>query len=178
MVNSTKLHNTGNQNHKNMMDTSFSDFYISTGGYTVRNVARCWANETAVCVGQQISNNIPKNDPYYDHYPDHELNYKSAEIVENYNTKSYLEHVRTTVLETIRKLEGMWIYFWEHFFFKPFKKVTTRPLFLLINGIPKFYHWILLDTATKCIPSGLSSRKNIKQFYKIVKTKIPRSLIY
>jgi len=28
---------------------------VGGGGYTIRNVARCWAYETAVAVGQEIS---------------------------------------------------------------------------------------------------------------------------
>ena len=29
------------------------------GGYTVRNVARCWAHETAVLLEDEISNELP-----------------------------------------------------------------------------------------------------------------------
>ena len=29
------------------------------GGYTIRNVARCWANETAVLVGVDLDDKIP-----------------------------------------------------------------------------------------------------------------------
>ena len=31
------------------------------GGYTVRNVARCWTHETSVLVDEDISNEIPYN---------------------------------------------------------------------------------------------------------------------
>lgn len=52
---------------------------LGGGGYTIRNVARCWAKETAgkstlrllftssVLVGEQISNEIPFNE-YFQHY--------------------------------------------------------------------------------------------------------------
>jgi histone deacetylase 1/2 len=31
------------------------------GGYTLRNVARCWAFETSMALGIEIENEIPKN---------------------------------------------------------------------------------------------------------------------
>lgn len=35
---------------------------LGGGGYTVRNVSRCWTYETAVCLEQKdISNDIPYN---------------------------------------------------------------------------------------------------------------------
>jgi len=34
---------------------------ISGGGYTLRNVARCWTYETSLCVEEQISNELPMN---------------------------------------------------------------------------------------------------------------------
>lgn len=46
---------------------------LGGGGYTIRNVARCWAYETSVLVGADISNDIPFND-YYEYYaPDYQL---------------------------------------------------------------------------------------------------------
>lgn len=34
---------------------------LGGGGYTVRNVARCWTHETSVLVNEEISNDIPYN---------------------------------------------------------------------------------------------------------------------
>ena len=31
---------------------------IGGGGYTIRNVARCWAKETAICVDEQVTSGI------------------------------------------------------------------------------------------------------------------------
>lgn len=48
---------------------------LGGGGYTIRNVARCWANETAVCIDPDtpLPNDIPYND-YLSHYaPDFTL---------------------------------------------------------------------------------------------------------
>ena len=40
---------------------------LGGGGYTVRNVARCWCFETAKLLGVDISNDLPYND-YYEYY--------------------------------------------------------------------------------------------------------------
>ena len=34
---------------------------LGGGGYTVRNVARCWTHETAVLIDDEINNEIPYN---------------------------------------------------------------------------------------------------------------------
>jgi len=41
---------------------------LGGGGYTPKNVARCWALETAVAVGVQVPNEIPPNNAYYQQY--------------------------------------------------------------------------------------------------------------
>jgi histone deacetylase 1/2 len=41
---------------------------LGGGGYTIENVACTWANETAVCVGKELDNNIPLSDRFYDSY--------------------------------------------------------------------------------------------------------------
>jgi histone deacetylase 1/2 len=44
---------------------------LGGGGYTIRNVARCWANETAVVLGETLPDAIPPND-YVEYYrPDY-----------------------------------------------------------------------------------------------------------
>jgi histone deacetylase 1/2 len=61
---------------------------VGGGGYTIRNVARCWAYETSVLLEKEISNEIPFND-YYEYYaPDFELHLK-PEPTENLNTPEY-----------------------------------------------------------------------------------------
>jgi len=48
---------------------------LGGGGYTIKNVARCWTYETAVCLEMEndISEDLPPND-YYEHYnPDFKL---------------------------------------------------------------------------------------------------------
>ena len=41
---------------------------LGGGGYTIENVASTWANETAISVGQDLDNNIPVYDRFYDSY--------------------------------------------------------------------------------------------------------------
>jgi len=65
---------------------------LGGGGYTIRNVARCWAYETSVLLGKEndISNDIPFND-YYEYYaPDYELHLK-PENMDNLNGKEYVD---------------------------------------------------------------------------------------
>jgi histone deacetylase 1/2 len=40
---------------------------LGGGGYTIKNVSRCWAYETGLCLNLEIDNNIPVND-YYEYY--------------------------------------------------------------------------------------------------------------
>lgn len=70
---------------------------LGGGGYSVRNVARCWAYETSVLLGTPVSDAIPPND-YIEHYrPDYRL-HLTPTAMENLNTPEYLERckVRTT----------------------------------------------------------------------------------
>merc|ERR1711991_322693 len=60
---------------------------LGGGGYTIRNVARCWTYETAVLLDQHkdLSDDIPYND-FFDYYaPDYKL-HLTASSTENLNT--------------------------------------------------------------------------------------------
>lgn len=69
---------------------------VGGGGYTVENVARCWAYETGLALGLELEGNIPKTDFFFKSYYDTKLHY-SVKAVENFNTKDYIEDVRTKV---------------------------------------------------------------------------------
>merc|ERR1719422_333182 len=46
---------------------------LGGGGYTIRNVARCWTYETSVALDQEIPNELPYND-YFEYFgPDFKL---------------------------------------------------------------------------------------------------------
>lgn len=79
---------------------------LGGGGYTIRNVARCWAYETAVILGREdIPNEIPFND-YYEYFaPDFEL-HLTADNMENANSPAALEQVRNELLQQLMDLKG------------------------------------------------------------------------
>ncbi|KAH6662548.1 hypothetical protein B0J14DRAFT_525048 [Halenospora varia] len=75
---------------------------LGGGGYTMRNVARTWAYETGVLVGQDMNPTLPFNE-YYEYYgPDYELDVRSSNM-ENANSKDYLEKIKIQVIENLKK---------------------------------------------------------------------------
>ena len=79
---------------------------LGGGGYTIRNVARCWAYETAVLLDRpDVSNEIPFND-YYEYYaPDYNL-HLTPEPQENLNDKQMLDGIRTELMQQLQDLQG------------------------------------------------------------------------
>jgi len=76
---------------------------LGGGGYTVRNVARCWAYETAVCLGVDLPDSLPENE-FSDYYaPDYRLHIPPARM-EDYNTKKYLEETTAELLENLKQI--------------------------------------------------------------------------
>ncbi|RQM08381.1 hypothetical protein DH86_00002620 [Scytalidium sp. 3C] len=75
---------------------------LGGGGYTMRNVARTWAYETGVLVGEQMDPVLPYNE-YYEYYgPDYELDVRASNM-DNANSKDYLEKIKTQVIENLKK---------------------------------------------------------------------------
>ncbi|KAF7553794.1 hypothetical protein G7Z17_g3391 [Cylindrodendrum hubeiense] len=75
---------------------------LGGGGYTMRNVARTWAFETGVLVGQEMDRTLPYNE-YYEYYaPDFELNVRSSNM-ENSNSREYLEKITAAVIDNLRQ---------------------------------------------------------------------------
>lgn len=73
----------------------------SVCSYTIRNVARCWAYETSVALGQQISDELPYND-YYEYYgPEYRLHIQPSNM-ENLNQPENLEKLKSKVFEHMR----------------------------------------------------------------------------
>ncbi|XP_016452681.2 histone deacetylase 6-like [Nicotiana tabacum] len=76
---------------------------LGGGGYTIRNVARCWAYETAVAVGVELENKLPYND-YYEYFgPDYTLHVEPIPM-ENKNLPRDLEKIRNMLLEQLSQL--------------------------------------------------------------------------
>lgn len=81
---------------------------VGGGGYTVKNVARCWTYETAVLLDKQneISNNLPRT-AYDDFFaPDYKLHPPLTGRVENMNTRQGLDRIRIACLEKLRFMHG------------------------------------------------------------------------
>ena len=65
----------------------------SGGGYTLRNVPRCWAYETGLVLGEDLPNEIPENE-YYEYFaPEYKLHLPVSNM-ENQNTKEYLDTIK------------------------------------------------------------------------------------
>lgn len=79
---------------------------LGGGGYTVRNVARCWAYETGILLNQQLPDEIPHNN-YYEYYgPDFDLHIQPSNM-ENMNTLKYLDNIKIFLFEVLRQLPVM-----------------------------------------------------------------------
>ncbi|XP_074589132.1 histone deacetylase 6-like isoform X2 [Curcuma longa] len=66
---------------------------LGGGGYTMRNVARCWCYETAVAIGVEPDNKLPYNE-YYEYFgPDYNLHIQPRSM-ENKNSSKELENIR------------------------------------------------------------------------------------
>jgi len=76
---------------------------LGGGGYTIRNVSRCWAYETGLLLGQEMQDTLPHN-AYYEYYaPDFNLHITPSNM-ENQNSKHYLETQTNTLLQTLSEL--------------------------------------------------------------------------
>ncbi|KAG5593095.1 hypothetical protein H5410_043609 [Solanum commersonii] len=76
---------------------------LGGGGYTVKNVARCWCYKTAVAVGVEPDNNLPYNEFYEYFAPDYILYHESLPM-KNENLPSELERIKNTLLEQLSRL--------------------------------------------------------------------------
>jgi histone deacetylase 1/2 len=76
---------------------------LGGGGYTIRNVARCWTFETSMALGCEIANELPYND-YFEYYgPDFKLHISPSNMA-NQNTPEYLDKIKTRLFENLRML--------------------------------------------------------------------------
>jgi histone deacetylase 1/2 len=79
---------------------------LGGGGYTIRNVARCWVYETSVLLDTPLGEDIPYND-YYEYYaPDFKLHLTPSMAMENLNEREELERTTQEVLENLSALRG------------------------------------------------------------------------
>jgi histone deacetylase 1/2 len=77
---------------------------LGGGGYTLRNVPRCWTYETAVLTGEAVKDELPFND-YFEYFgPDYRLHLPVSNM-ENLNSVEYLDRTKTQLLEILRDVE-------------------------------------------------------------------------
>jgi histone deacetylase 1/2 len=78
---------------------------LGGGGYTIANVARCWAYETACALNVDIPNQLPVNE-YFQHYqPNFQLHLQPREI-EDRNSSHYLHKIQSKIFDHLRYLES------------------------------------------------------------------------
>lgn len=76
---------------------------VGGGGYTIRNVSRCWTYETSVALGTEIANELPYND-YFEYFgPDFKLHISPSNMT-NQNTSEYLDKIKNRLFENLRML--------------------------------------------------------------------------
>ncbi|KAK9271053.1 hypothetical protein L1049_026642 [Liquidambar formosana] len=76
---------------------------VGGGGYTIRNVARCWCYETGVALGIEVDDKMPQHE-YYEYFgPDYTL-YVAPSNMENKNSRQLLEDIRAKLLDNLSKL--------------------------------------------------------------------------
>ena len=79
---------------------------VGGGGYTVRNVARCWCNETAIMLGETLPDDLPYTE-YLEYFsPDFHLQVQPTPGLVDMNTPEYLNTARARILDNLRYAEG------------------------------------------------------------------------
>jgi histone deacetylase 1/2 len=74
---------------------------VGGGGYTIRNVARCWTYETSVALDTEIQNELPYND-YFEYFgPDFKLHISPSNMA-NTNSSEYLDKIKVRLYENLR----------------------------------------------------------------------------
>ncbi|KAK9823172.1 hypothetical protein WJX72_000831 [[Myrmecia] bisecta] len=81
---------------------------LGGGGYTMRNVARCWCYETGRMLGIDLPDEIPESAlQEFDYYMDtHKLRITVSNM-KNANSRDKLEHIKTTVLQNLSQLPAV-----------------------------------------------------------------------
>ncbi|CAI8587206.1 unnamed protein product [Vicia faba] len=77
---------------------------LGGGGYTIRNVARCWCYETGVALGIELDDKMPQHE-YYEYFgPDYALHVAPSNM-ENKNSRPLLDDIRSKLLENLSRLQ-------------------------------------------------------------------------
>jgi len=76
---------------------------LGGGGYTIRNVARCWTYETGCLLGCDLEDVMPANE-YSEYFGPTNTLHITPSNMENQNTREYIDGIRTRILENLSKL--------------------------------------------------------------------------
>lgn len=76
---------------------------LGGGGYTIRNVARCWAYETSRVLNADISDEMPFSDNYEFYGPEFRLHITTSNM-EDHNTPEFLDKTKEKIFEQLRQL--------------------------------------------------------------------------
>jgi histone deacetylase 1/2 len=79
---------------------------LGGGGYTMRNVARCWTYETSVILNKEVPDALPHN-LYFEYFgPDYSLHIKPSNM-ENANSKKSLAEILQKLTDILDGLENV-----------------------------------------------------------------------
>lgn len=86
---------------------------VGGGGYTPRNVARAWCNETAIATDNKVSDDMPAHTPYRSHfrhdgrlYPDLKEVMLGKDPIPHQNSQQYLDNLVMLINEQLRYVKG------------------------------------------------------------------------
>ncbi|KAH3687373.1 hypothetical protein WICPIJ_001650 [Wickerhamomyces pijperi] len=80
---------------------------LGGGGYTPRNVSRLWCHETSVMTDVTLDPKLPDVLPFRNYFnPDCSLYPNLGDLLDNKNSRKFLENVKAKVLEQLRNLKG------------------------------------------------------------------------
>jgi histone deacetylase 1/2 len=78
---------------------------IGGGGYSLRNVARCWTYETSVALGHEIPNEIPQNEYSMYYYPQNKI-HVTVSNQENMNSREEVELTTKQIIENLKSVKA------------------------------------------------------------------------
>lgn len=78
--------------------------FLGGGGYTLRNIPRCWTYETSVALGIDLPNELPSFDYSHYFYPENKLQTPVSNM-ENINTPEYMHDTCNQLIDNIRRIQ-------------------------------------------------------------------------
>jgi len=77
---------------------------LGGGGYTLRNVARVWTHETAICCEESLATELPYTE-YFEYFgPDFSLHPEPHPRQDNANSKAYMDSILETVHRQLKMI--------------------------------------------------------------------------